>query len=262
LGVKEINVIAQDTTAYGTDIASPVTLPELLSRIASIGVPWVRLMYTHPAHITPELLSVIASEEHLVPYLDVPIQHISDPVLALMGRGIDGGRIRLLLQGARASVPGITIRSSVIVGFPGESDAAFCELLEFVEDGAVDYLGVFEYSPEPGTPAFEFPERVPREVAAKRAAAIAAAMEAVAVRNGQRMVGESATVLVDDAGERVVGRTAGQAWEIDGQVLLSPATDRLVRGAFEDVRITGVSGFDLLGTPQAHRAEGGAPPDQ
>ena len=249
-GVREVNLIAQDTTAYGTDIATDGGLPELLSALADTGVPWIRVLYTHPAHVTDELLSAVSGIESVVPYLDVPIQHISDRVLAAMGRHIDGRHIRSLFERIRRSVPGISIRSSAMVGFPGETESEFQELLDFVRAGNVDYLGVFEYSPEPGTVAFSLPDRVEAEVATARARAIVEAMEEVAEERGRTLVGRRAEVLIDEAQPRgghgpAVGRTSGQAWEMDGIVLVQDPESGLEEGEFTTVRVTGVDGFDL-----------------
>jgi ribosomal protein S12 methylthiotransferase len=253
-GVVEVNLIAQDTTAYGTDIAPDVTLPALLSELAETGVPWIRILYTHPAHVTDELLSAMSALEPVVPYLDVPIQHISDRVLAAMGRRTDGDHIRSLIGRVREAVPGVSIRSSVMVGFPDETEDEFQELLEFVRRGSVDHLGVFEYSPEPGTPAFSLHGRVGAETTSVRARAIVEAMEELTEARGRRMVGHEVTVLVDSAGSveedrPAVGRTAGQAWEMDGEVLIDQAGRGLDEGCFASVEVTGVAGFDLTARP-------------
>jgi len=249
-GVREVNLIAQDTTAYGTDIASDVTLPALLSALADTGAPWIRVLYTHPAHVTDELLSVVSDLESVVPYLDVPIQHISDRILAAMGRHTDGRYIRSLFERIRRAVPGVSIRSSAMVGFPGETESEFQELLEFVRAGNVDYLGVFEYSPEPGTSAFSLPGRVEADAATARARAIVEAMEELAESRGRALVGHRTEVLIDEAGSTeesrpALGRTSGQAWEMDGIVLVEPLEDGPEAGHFASVRVTGVDGFDL-----------------
>jgi ribosomal protein S12 methylthiotransferase len=247
VGVRELNLIAQDTTAYGTDIASHSLLPSLIARLSGLGVPWIRLLYTHPARVTDELLSTMATEAGIVPYLDVPIQHVSDGLLAAMGRGIDGAGIRSLLERARGGVPGLTVRSSVMVGFPGEGEEEFEELLSFVEEGHIDHLGVFEFSPEPGTPAAGMRPEVPREVASARAKLLVETMEELAAARGRRLLGTSATVLVDVAGEEARGRTAGQAWEMDGHVTIEgPPAALLNPGEFAEVTFTGASGFDLV----------------
>ncbi len=251
-GVMEVNLIAQDTTAYGTDIAPDVTLPALLSALADTGVPWIRVLYTHPAHVTGELLSAMSGLAPVVPYLDLPIQHISDRVLAAMGRLTDGEHIRSLIGRAREAVPGVSIRSSVMVGFPGETEAEFQELLAFVREGNVDHLGVFEFSPEPGTPAFSLSGLIDEETAFDRASAIVEAMEALTGARTLAMIGSEITVLVDEQGSvaegrSAVGRTSGQAWEMDGTVLVEPTDRDLQEGRFARVEVTGAAGFDLRG---------------
>jgi ribosomal protein S12 methylthiotransferase len=226
-GVREVNLIAQDTTAYGTDIARDVTLPALLSALGDTGVPWIRVLYTHPAHVSDELLHAMAEIPSVVPYLDMPIQHIANRVLAHMGRLTDGRHIRALIDRVRETVRGISIRSSVMVGFPGETEAEFVELLDFVRAGNVDHLGVFEYSPEPGTAAFTMHGRVDADVASERAEALVDAMERLTEERGRSMIGSEVTVMIDDRGSVVderpaVARTAGQAWEMDGVVLVEP----------------------------------------
>lgn len=260
-GVVEINLVAQDTTAYGTDIASDVTLAGLIASVDGTGARWVRILYTHPDHITEELLLTMAASSSVVPYLDVPIQHVSNRILSAMGRRTDGDGIRRLLDRVRAMVPGVSIRSSVIVGFPGETEQEFEELRAFVAAGAVDHLGVFEYSPEQGTPAFALPDRVDRETSSRRAAEIVRTMEELSERRGAALVGSERTVLIDEAGSGTrpaVGRTAGQAWELDGVVLVSTGTDGLEVGSFASVCITGASGFDLEGEARPGGSQGGS----
>jgi ribosomal protein S12 methylthiotransferase len=246
LGVREVNLIAQDTTAYGTDIASTVRLPELLERVARLGVPWIRVLYAHPARLTDGLLSAMATLPGVVPYLDMPIQHVSDRILRAMGRGIGGDGVRSAIERLRAAVPGVALRSSVMVGFPGEGERDFEELLAFVRDGQVDSLAVFEFSPEPGTRAHSMGCQVPAEVASSRARAIMAAMSAVAAARGAGAVGQKLLVLVDESGREASGRTAGQAWEVDGHVLLTGA-GAAPAGSFVRAVVTGATGYDLQG---------------
>jgi len=252
-GVVEVNLIAQDTTAYGTDIASDVTLPALLFALADTGVPWIRILYTHPAHVTDELLSAMSEVESVVPYLDMPIQHISDRILAAMGRRTNGEHIRSLVRRTRETIPEVAIRSSVIVGFPGETDDEFGELLSFVQEGNVDHLGVFEYSPEPGTPAFSLAERVPQDTASARARVLIETMEELTEARGRSMLQSEVVVLVDNPGavcegRPAVARTTGQAWEMDGTVYVETGQSVPEAGEFVRVKVTGVTGFDLNAT--------------
>jgi ribosomal protein S12 methylthiotransferase len=258
-GVREVNLIAQDTTAYGTDLARSDGLPALLRRLASAGVPWIRLLYSHPAHVSDDLLSAVAEEERIVPYLDLPIQHVADRILDAMGRGIDGRGVRSLFERVRGRIPGVSIRSSVMVGFPGETDDEFEELLDFVEGGAVDHLGVFEFSPEGGTRAYALPDPIPGSVASARARLLIEIMEEATSARALARVGEIVTVLADSARS---ARTEGQAWETDGVVLWADgATEKPPAGSFALARITGRLGFDLTAMPLRAGSDGtgGAP---
>ncbi len=189
----------------------------------------------------------MASLPGVVPYLDMPIQHVSERILRAMGRGMGGEGVRSAIERLRNAVPGVSLRSSVMVGFPGESEREFEELLTFVREGRIDSLGVFEFSPEPGTPAFSMGGQVPAEVASARARAVAAAMADVAAARGADAVGREVRVLVDEGGEEASGRTAGQAWEIDGRVVLT-GLGATTPGSFVRTMITGASGYDLVGT--------------
>jgi ribosomal protein S12 methylthiotransferase len=252
MGVREVNLIAQDTTAYGTDIASPYSLSDLLVAISETGVEWVRVLYTHPAHVTEELLSTISQTEHIARYLDMPIQHISDRVLSAMGRGVSGDRIRELIGRARETIPGVSIRTSVIVGFPGETAAEFEELASFIAEGDIDHLGVFEYSPEPGTRAFDLTGHVPDGTSRARAIELVKTMEELTEKRGLAARGSTRVVLVDrtapgSAEWVAAGRTEGQAWETDGEVLIESSGRQPSAGDFVNVRVTGAQGFDLEG---------------
>lgn len=252
-GVKEVNLIAQDTTAYGTDLAHSERLPALLRRLVTTGVPWIRLLYSHPAHVSDELLQVIAEEEQIVPYVDLPIQHVTDRILEAMGRGIDGGGVRTVLRRVRDTVPGVSIRSSVMVGFPGETDGEFEELLDLVAGGAIDHLGVFEFSPEAGTEAHGLPGRVPREVGSARARLLIETMEELSAARAQGREGELVIVLADSDRS---ARTRGQAWETDGVVVWDEGPHwRPGAGTFAVARITGGVGFDLTAVPLGTGAE-------
>jgi ribosomal protein S12 methylthiotransferase len=254
LGVSEVNLIAQDTTAYGTDLASRVRLPELLERLSRTGAPWIRVLYAHPAHVTDELLGAMGGLRGVVPYLDLPIQHVSDRILGSMGRGTDGESVRSVIERLRRAVPGVTVRSSVMVGYPGETEEEFRELLSFVAEGSVDALGVFEFSPEPGTRAAALGPRVGRRRTAERARAIMEAMAGAAAARGAAAVGRVETVLVDEDGPSAVGRTAGQAWEIDGRFLLEGGAGAAGPGSFLRARVTAASGYDLVGVALAPAA--------
>ncbi len=248
-GVRELNLIAQDTTAYGTDVASVTRLPELLAELESVEVDWIRLLYTHPAHLDDAVLDAVAASDRVVPYMDIPIQHVSDPILRAMGRRTDGAHVRRLLERVRERVAGVTIRSSVIVGFPGEGREEFEELRSFVASGAIDRLGIFEYSPESGTRAATLDGRVPRETVSARADELAAVAERLAASAGRAASGRRMRVLVDRSDrDGIESRHAGQAWELDGVVLLPP-DEGVAAGDMIPALITGARGFDLTAVP-------------
>lgn len=247
-GVVEANVIAQDITAYGTDIAPEGLLTRLLVALADTGLPWIRLLYAHPSRVTDELLDVMGSIPAIVPYLDLPIQHISDDILRRMGRRSTGSEILRLIERIRSQIPGISIRSSVIVGFPGETTGDFEQLLSFIREGMIEHLGVFEYSPEAGTRAAAFDNQVSSETASARARLLISEMEALARRRAHSFRGVRMRVLVDSVAKTATARTSGQAWEMDSVVRISfhQGSVRPSPGTFVDVIITGGEEFDLL----------------
>jgi ribosomal protein S12 methylthiotransferase len=251
-GVAEIVVVAEDSTAYGLDLDRRRQLPALLSRLAEVeGVRWIRLMYAYPHTVPPELTAVIRDNPVVVPYLDIPIQHISTPMLTAMKRGVSSEQVRGILGRLRREVPGIALRTTLITGFPGETDADFEELLDFVAEFRFERLGVFTYSREEGTPAFDLPGAVDPDVAEQRRAAIMSRQRAIAFEQNEALVGSTMEVLVDgrhpDPGagsERAfVGRTVRDAPEVDGVVHL--AEPELRSGDVVLARIEGVEDYDL-----------------
>jgi ribosomal protein S12 methylthiotransferase len=252
-GAKELILIGQDTTAYGNDFVTKgpgpfVTLGRLLADLRKqVSVPWLRLMYTHPASFGDDVIEQLAAGPPLVPYVDLPLQHVSDPILASMGRRTTRARIEKLVARLRADVPDIAIRTSFIVGYPGETDAHFRELLAFLEKVRFDHVGVFMYSAEPGTRAAGLPDQVPAKVARRRWERMMAAAERLAFTGAKARVGRVLEVLVDghDESGRLVARHAGQAPDVDGVVLLEAGAAAV--GGFATVRITGAAGYDLVG---------------
>lgn len=261
-GAREIVLISQDTTSYGLDAEGGPRLPELLEKVAGVpGVDWVRLLYAHPALLSDPVVEVIARTEPIVKYIDLPIQHISSKVLRRMGRGLDGEKTRRLLDRIRERVPGVYIRTTLLVGFPGEDVSDFEELRRFVADFQFERLGVFAYSEEEGTPAARLPDRVPEEVRAERAEEIMLLAQDIAFRQNRRREGERALALVDEVSEAGGGilaraRSYGEAPEIDPAILVrlrGPRGQRRrhARGAPQAgdmvrVRISGSEGYDLL----------------
>ncbi len=247
-GARELILLAQDSTNYRD---GDVGLPALLRRIARTrGIEWVRLMYAYPGRISGELIEALAKEGKLCRYLDLPVQHIDDQVLAAMGRKGTSGDIRWTIERLRKGVPGIALRTSLIVGFPGETEAAFKRLLAFVREAEFDHLGAFAFSPEEGTPAALLPGRIDSRTAQDRLRRIMKVQAGISLRKNRAAIGTRRTVLVDGMEDLVLyGRTEGQAPEIDGVVYLSE-TDA-APGRFVEVTITDATEYDLVGTGEA-----------
>ncbi|MBI2197364.1 MAG: 30S ribosomal protein S12 methylthiotransferase RimO [Candidatus Rokubacteria bacterium] len=247
-GIQEAILVSQDTLAYGRDLPGNGDIGDLLLALSDTRMPWIRPMYLHPAHVNDRLVARWA-RARVLPYLDMPVQHGDDGILRAMRRGVTARRMKEILTQFREAIPGLTIRTTVLVGFPGESEAAFDTLLAFVEDAGFDRLGVFTYSSEEGTPAVALGDKVPAEVMAERAALVQEAQDRLAWQRQKALYGTHLTVLVDgpsaDGAFPFEGRTAGQAPEIDGVVYLR---DReLQPGRFADVRIVEVEGYELVG---------------
>ncbi len=247
-GVKEIVLVAQDTTFYGRDRGEADGLPDLVEALlqAVPDLPWLRLMYTFPGHISPRLIEIMASYPQICPYLDIPLQHAHPAVLRRMGRPDDVGKIRNLLRHLRERLPEIVLRTTFIVGYPGETEEEFRTLRSFVEEEAFERVGVFPYSCEEGTPAARLPNPVPPEVAERRRDILLRLQQKIARRWGRRQVGKTVEVLVEGVSDDglVVGRTRWDAPQVDGLVL-ARGTARV--GEIVPVRITAASTYDLWG---------------
>ena len=249
-GVQEAILVSQDTLAYGRDVPGNGDIADLLQALGDdTRMPWIRPMYLHPAHVNDRLIERWA-QARVVPYLDMPIQHADDAILKSMRRAVTARRMKDIVAQFRAAMPGVTVRTTALVGFPGETEAAFERLLEFVDDVRFDRLGVFTYSPEEGTPSPAFADQVPAEVAAERAARVQEAQDAIAWERAGKLLGAVTDVLVDGPSEDGAfaweGRTAGQAPEIDGVVYLRGRSD-FTPGRFARVRIAEVEGYELIG---------------
>ncbi len=251
-GVKEINIIGQDITAYGMDLYGEKVLASLLRKLCreTRNVEWIRLLYTYPAHITDELIDVIATEKKICKYLDIPLQHIHDRLLMLMGRKMKAGQIRELLGRVRKRVPGVHLRSSFIVGFPQETGEEFQALQDFIEEIRFDRVGAFLFSPEDGTPAARLPGQLPLRVKRKRYDSLMSRQQKISRELSQEKVGAIFRVLIDEkqkAGENsYIGRTEYDAPEVDGLVYV--ATRQSVQaGSFVQVKITDSLEYDLVG---------------
>ncbi len=249
-GVKEINLIAQDTTGYGRDLSAEHNLQELLRQLVKIGgLEWIRLLYGHPASIPDELLELIAGEEKICSYIDLPLQHIHNDILKSMGRKITRFEIESLITRMRGVIPGLTLRTSLIVGFPGEKDQHFQALFDFVEQARFDCLGVFTYSKEEGTPAGEFSGQVPKKVKEQRRDHLLKLQRAISRQRHQSMIGSRHKVLIENDGliDGYIGqgRTMGQAPEVDGVVYIQQG--RVAPGEIIPVKIVDALEYDIVG---------------
>jgi ribosomal protein S12 methylthiotransferase len=248
-GVKELILIAQELTYYGLDLYKTRELPRLLHALADVkGIEWVRLHYAYPSKFPTEVFDVMAERPEICNYLDMPLQHASNTVLDRMRRQITREETLELIRIARQKVPGISLRTTLLVGFPGETEEEFAELEAFVREVEFDRLGVFQYSHEEGTRAYELEDNVPAERKAERAARIMEIQEDISFRKNQEKIGKSFKVLFDrKEGGYFIGRTEGDSPEVDNEVLL-PADQYFVRvGDFAQVRITDAAEFDLFG---------------
>ncbi len=249
-GVKELVVIAQDTTVYGQDLYGEARLPVLLRELCRIdGLRWIRILYAYPEHITEELLDVMATEDKVLPYIDMPLQHASGKVLAAMNRPGDRASLTALVRRMRERVPDITLRTTVMVGFPGETEEDFEELCEFIEEAHFERLGCFAYSAEEGTPAAMMENQVPDKVKNKRRDIVMEQQTRISDRYNESRIGRTLTVLVesfDKYAECWFGRGVGDAPDIDGKVFFT-ATKRVSPGDFVEVTVTDTMDWDLIG---------------
>lgn len=250
-GVKELIVIAQDITTYGLDNYGRLALPELLHDLCKIdGIRWIRLLYAYPNNLSDDLIATIASEEKICKYIDIPLQHADDEILARMNRKIDQAQIRALIAKLRERVPGIMIRSTFIVGFPGETEAAYNNLLNFLEEVQLDRVGVFPYSQEENTPAGRMPDQLDEAVKEERAQNLMDIQFEIMFANHQRLIGETRHVLVDDIEDgMLLCRSQSEAPDIDPYVIV-PAADvsGYEIGQELDVEISNVHEYDLIGS--------------
>jgi len=249
-GVKELNLIAQDITAYGKDLAEGATLETLLAELARIdGLRWLRLLYAYPDGISDELIRMIRDEEKICKYIDIPLQHISDPVLKRMGRRGGEIEIRRLIGRLRSAIPDLAIRTSLIVGFPGETDDDFQRLVQFVEETRFDRLGVFCYSREEGTPAAAMEDQITERVKRQRYKKLMKVQARVSFKQNRRLIGTVEQVLVEGYSEEtdllLKGRSSRQAPDIDGLVYITAGTANV--GDIVPVRITDSSDYDVIG---------------
>ncbi len=247
-GVREVNLVAQDLTKYGDDLDERPTLARLLRKVARVrGLRWVRLHYAYPTAVTDELIRVIAEEPTVVKYLDVPLQHIDDRVLKLMRRGHTARRAYELVERLRRGIPDVVIRTTFLVGHPGETEASFERLTQFVREAELDRVGVFTFSSEEGTVSAELPEAVPPAEAKRRRTALLRVQRGISKAKQKAMVGRELEVLVEGVSDEseylLQGRWAGQAPEIDGCVYLADGDAQA--GDFVRARVTTTADYDL-----------------
>jgi ribosomal protein S12 methylthiotransferase len=247
--VKEINIVGQDITLYGKDRYRSPELTGLLSKILGYtrGIDWIRLLYLHPSRITDDLLELIKDEPRICKYIDLPVQHISDRILKLMNRDTAKKEILKLIERIRTRIPGVAIRTSLIVGFPTETDKEFKELLEFVKQARFDRLGAFIYSREEGTPAYSFKPQVSRKTAQERLQIIMSTQQEIAGKINEKYSGEVLDVLIDEKENGCyLGRTQYDAPEVDGTVFVKSPRP-LSPGDLIKVKITDTLEYDLVG---------------
>lgn len=248
-GVQELILIAQDLTSYGTDLYRRKALPNLLKELLKVpGFEWIRLHYAYPSGFPEEIMELMAGEKRICNYLDIPIQHINDRILSAMNRGHDRRTLEKLLQRFRTMIPDVAIRTTVLTGFPGETEAEFNELLGFLKDFRFDRLGVFPYSHEEHAPASEhFTDDIPARVKSERADAIMELQREISLEMNNEKVGKRYTVLIDRIeGGYSIGRTQYDSPDVDQEVFI-PEGEGLKVGVFYQVEITGAEEFDLYG---------------
>ncbi|MBF0357403.1 MAG: 30S ribosomal protein S12 methylthiotransferase RimO [Magnetococcales bacterium] len=249
-GVVEINLISQDTTLYGRDLDRRLSLADLLDGLKVIeGLAWIRLLYLYPTMVTDQLLAVMAEENNILPYFDIPLQHSHSEVLKRMKRAEREGDVYKLIQRIRHKIPNAAIRSTFIVGFPGESEEEFQHLYDFVKETRFDHVGVFTYSDEVGTTAYELPEKIPLEIAEERRDRLMAMQQVISQQKLERMIGSTIPVLVEGVSEEnewlLEGRTMGQAPDVDGIVYINDGSPEI--GSVVDIEITAAHEYDLVG---------------
>ncbi len=258
-GIREVNLIAQDTTAYGTDIYGRRSLPRLLKSLCRIeGLEWIRILYTHPAHLDDELIETVAREKKIVKYLDIPLQHVSDRLLSKMGRKVTKQKIVELIHKLRTEIPGIILRTTFIVGFPGEAEADFGELQDFAGEMKLDRVGVFAYSNEPGTRSAKFTGQVSEKVKSRRLDFLMRLQRKISTGKNRSRVGQTVSVIIEGRaakgdkdvpfkpGYQYYGRSYAEAPEIDGKIYIR-SSHPLILGRIYQAAIELAWAYDLGG---------------
>ena len=249
-GVKEFQIIAQELTYYGVDLYKSQKLPELIEKIAQVpGVEWIRLHYAYPTHFPEDLFRVMRENDNVCKYMDIALQHISDNMLTRMRRNVSKSETYDLIEKFRREVPGIHLRTTLMVGFPGETEEDFEQLKEFVQKARFDRMGAFAYSEEEGTYAAEtYEDSIPQEVKQARLDELMAIQQGISAELSQAKIGQEMKVIIDrKEGEYYIGRTQFDSPEVDPEVLIKADGKRLFSGRFYKVRITNADDFDLYG---------------
>ena len=251
LGVRELTIVAQDITRYGLDLYGEYSLHKLLRRITDeTSIPWIRLLYCYPDKMTDELIAEIRDNDRILKYVDMPLQHISDHMLSAMNRHGDGKTVRDAVARLRREIPDLTLRTTFIVGFPGETQADFDELCAFVKEARFEHTGVFTYSREEGTPAYNFADQIDEQTKQDRMDILMRMQMHINEEQNEQKVGRVVRVLVEDydpVSEAHFGRSAADAPDIDGKVYFR-STRRIAPGSFVDVKIDEVVDYDVYGT--------------
>ena len=249
-GVKELILVAQETTLYGKDLYGEKKLPELLHKLCQIsGIRWIRILYCYPEEITEELIQTMKEEPKICHYLDLPIQHASDGILKRMGRRTSKEELVHIISRLREEIPDIILRTTLITGFPGETQEQHEELMDFVDEMEFDRLGVFTYSPEEGTPAASMPDQIEESIKEDRRAELMELQQEIAFEQAENMIGKEVLVMIEGkvADENAyVGRTYKDAPNVDGLIFVNTDAE-LMSGDFAKVKVTGACEYDLIG---------------
>lgn len=247
-GVKEIILVAQDTTKYGISLYGKYMLPELLKKLSDInGIEWIRIFYCYPDKVTDELIHAIASLDKVCSYIDIPLQHCSKDVLKEMNRTGSYDELKALIEKMRANIPGLSLRTTLMVGFPGETDEQFEELCKFVKEMKFDKMGCFKFSPEEGTPAYDMPNQVEEDVKSRREEVLGDIQYTVTENANKSRIGKIYKTIVDsEEGDNYIGRSYLDSPEIDSGIIFTSPRE-LEAGDFVNVKITDYDGYDLIG---------------
>ena len=248
-GVKELVIIAQDTTDYGKDIYGRRNIVELLDKLSKVvGIEWIRIMYAYPSHFPDELINEIAANPKICKYIDIPLQHISDKVLKSMRRGVTSANTKALVKKLREKIPGLTLRTTIIVGYPNETEEDFNDLIKFVEESKFDRLGVFTFSPEENTTSFPLGDPISSKEKLRRREVIMELQKEISFSNNLKFVGKKIKVLIESLeGQYYIGLSYRDAPEVDGEVLILSEGNKLDIGNFYDVEIYDNNEYDLFG---------------